>query len=207
MSKSGHEAGDARAPATALCDDDAAIGRLARHPNTLHQMGSAFLPLYGLAVGLTLTEIGIIRGAYALCNAITRPLSGFVAKRMSRRSLALVPLPLQAVSMMFVPFFYQFAPLLVLHLLIGFLRAVAIVSNTISMVESADEARIGRGAASGLFNAAADLGNILGPSAGGFIAAFTGVTYLFLAGPLAIVFLFFLSLWASKFLPQRTPPG
>lgn len=168
--------------------------------NLLHQMGSAFLPLYGLAVGLSLTQIGVIKGVYALCNAITRPLSGLVAKRLDPQSLLYLPLPLQSVFMMAVPAFDDFAPILAAFVLIGFLRAVAIVSNTIGMVEGAEEARLDRGMASGVFHAASDLGNILGPSAGGLIAAVTGIAYLFFFGPLLFVALFFLSLWGCRFL-------
>jgi len=93
--------------------------------------------------------------------------------------------------------------LLVVFVLIGFLRAVAIVGNTIQMVESAEEAGVNRGIASGMFNAAGDIGNILGPSAGGLIASLTGVNLLFLFGPLAFVAFFFLSLWGCNFLPSR----
>lgn len=171
--------------------------------NILHQIGNAFLPLYGLAVGLSLTEIGIIKGVYSLCNAITRPLSGLVTKRFSSKGLTLAPLPLQSAFMMLIPAIHTLAPMLVVFTIIGFLRAVAIVSNTIGMVESAEEIRLDRGIASGLFNAAADAGNILGPSAGGLIASFTSITLLFLFGPLAVACLFFLSLWGCSFLERR----
>ncbi|NIO07056.1 MAG: hypothetical protein GTO40_03325, partial [Deltaproteobacteria bacterium] len=36
--------------------------------NMLHQLHVAFLPLYSLAVGLTLTQAGIIKASHALCN-------------------------------------------------------------------------------------------------------------------------------------------
>ncbi|MBI2999347.1 MAG: MFS transporter [Deltaproteobacteria bacterium] len=171
--------------------------------NVLHQMANAFLPLYGLAVGLSLTDVGIIRGLYSLTNAITRPLSGILATRLSAKRVMLASLPLQSACMMLVPLFHHLAPLLVVFVLIGFLRAVAIVGNTIQMVESAEEAGVNRGIASGMFNAAGDIGNILGPSAGGLIASLTGVNLLFLFGPLAFVAFFFLSLWGCNFLPSR----
>jgi MFS family permease len=158
--------------------------------NLLHQMGSTYLPLYGLAIGLRLTEVGLIKGLYALCNAVTRPLSGIVAKRWGRKKLALVSLPLQSFFLVLVPFFHDFYSLLALFLLAGFMRAVGYVVNTISMVEDVDASKVGRGVASGVFNAAADVGNILGPGIGGLIAAFTGVAYLFVAGPLGIAVLF-----------------
>ncbi len=40
-------------------------GLVALFLNLLHQMGGVFISLYGLAVGMTLTQIGIIRAGYA----------------------------------------------------------------------------------------------------------------------------------------------
>lgn len=178
----------------------AAVMVVALFLNLLHQIGSTFLPLYGLAVGLTLAEVGVIRGFYALCNAVTRPLSGMVVKRLHRKSLPYVGLFLQAFFLMLVPFFADLGTLLVLFILSGLLRAVLLVANTISLVEDVDRSRISRGMASGIFNAAGDVGNILGPTLGGLIATFTGIAYLFSVGPLITVALFFLSLWGCKFL-------
>lgn len=168
--------------------------------NMLHHMGNVFLPLYALAVGLTLTDVGIIKGLYALCNAITRPLSGTVTKRLSHQFLSRAGLPLQSAFMTLVPFFHGLGPLLVLFVLMGSIRAVVLVANTISMVEDTDESLVSRGVASGIFNAAGDLGNILGPNVGGIIASFTGIAHLFFVVPFMIVVLFFLALWGCKFV-------
>ena len=168
--------------------------------NLLHQMGNSLFPLYGLAVGLSLTQVGSIRALYSLCNAVTRPFSGTVVKRVGHSSLSRAGLPLQSVFLMLVPFFHDFASLLTVFLLAGFLRAVVIVANTISMVEDVDDTRVSRGVISGIYNAAGDIGNILGPSAGGLIASFTGIAHLFLVGPAITVALFFLSLWACRFV-------
>jgi DHA1 family multidrug resistance protein-like MFS transporter len=180
----------------------AAVMVVALFLNVIHQMGSVFLPLYGLAVGLSLTQIGVIKGLYALCNAITRPLSGLVVQRLSSRFLSPTLLPLQALSMTLIPFFDHFSSLLVIYVLGGFLRAIGIVSNTISMVEDVDERRVRRGIASGVFNAAGDIGNILGPSLGGLIASFVGVAGLFLTGPPIIAGLFLISLWGCRFIKE-----
>lgn len=172
--------------------------------NLLHQIGAVFLPLYGLAVGLSLTEVGAIRGFYSLCNAVTRPLSGPVVMRFGYRSLSLVGLPLQAGVMMLVPLFHGFGGLLIVFVFAGFLRAVVLVANTIGMVEDMDESRVSRGVASGIFNAAGDLGLILGPSFGGLVASVTGVALLFFVGSLGVALVFLLSLWGCAFvMPVR----
>ena len=171
--------------------------------NMLFQMGRTFLPLYGLAVGLTLTQVGVINGLYALCNAVTRPLSGLFTQRLGARRLSLIALPLQSAPMMLVPLFFDFGPLLLLFILGGFVRAVAITANAISLVEDVKESQVSRGVSSGIFNAAGDVGNILGPGAGGLIASFTGVAYLFMVGPLIIVVLFFLFVFGLSFSSSR----
>jgi predicted MFS family arabinose efflux permease len=183
----------------------AAVAVVALFLNLLHQMANVFLPLYGLAVGLTLTQVGVVKGFYALCNAITRPISGLVVQRLGHQRLSYGGLPVQSALVMLIPFTADFITLLIVHVSAGFIRAVAIVSNSISLVQETDEARVPRGVSSGLYNAAGDLGNILGPSMGGLIASVTGVANLFLVGPLITAALFFISLWACRFIAPK--PG
>ncbi|HEY6198971.1 MAG TPA: MFS transporter, partial [Candidatus Binatia bacterium] len=152
----------------------ASIVVVALYLNLLHQMGHAFLPLYGLAIGLSLTQVGVIRAFYSLCNAVTRPFSGSVAKNIGYRTLSHFGLPLQSAFMILVPFMHSFGPLMTVFLFAGFVRAIVIVANSISMVEDVDMTRVSRGVISALYNAAGDIGNILGPSMGGLIATFTG---------------------------------
>ena len=178
----------------------AAIIVVALFLNLLHQMSNAFAPLYGLAVGLSLTQVGVIRAFFSLTNAVTRPFSGNVTRSIGHKKLSHFGLPLQSIFMMLVPLTHTFGPLLTVFLLAGLVRAIVIVANSISMVEDVDSTRVSRGVISGLYNAAGDVGNILGPSVGGFIATFTGVAGLFFVGPLMITATFFLSLWACRFI-------
>ena len=178
----------------------ASIVVVALYLNLLHQMGHAFLPLYGLAIGLSLTQVGVIRAFYSLCNAVTRPFSGSVAKNIGYRTLSHFGLPLQSAFMILVPFMHSFGPLMTVFLFAGFVRAIVIVANSISMVEDVDMTRVSRGVISALYNAAGDIGNILGPSMGGLIATFTGVGRLFFVGPLLITAAFFVSLWGTGFV-------
>jgi predicted MFS family arabinose efflux permease len=108
---------------------------------------------------------------------------------------------------MLVPLCTDFLTLLIVYVSAGFIRAVAIVSNAVSLVQDTDETRVPRGMSSGLYNAGGDLGNIIGPSMGGLIASVTGVANLFLVGPLVTAVLFFLSLWACRFIaPKHVAP-
>ena len=131
--------------------------------NLLHQMGGVFISLYGLAVGMSLTQIGIIRAAYAGCNAVTRPISGHVVNKLGHKGLSYFGLPLQSLDSRCwcrcsaaLGRFYSFMSRS------GFMRAIVIVANAVGLVQDVPESRVRRGLASGVYNAAGDLGNILG---------------------------------------------
>jgi MFS family permease len=161
--------------------------------NLLHQMGGVFISLYGLAVGMSLTQIGVIRAAYAGCNAVTRPISGHVVNRIGHRSLSYFGLPLQSLVLMLIPLFSGFSTILFVYVASGLLRAIVVVANAVGLVQDVPESRVRRGLASGVYNAAGDLGNILGPSVGGFIAHATGIASVFVVGSLGSTALFLIS--------------
>ena len=170
--------------------------------NLLHQMSGVFISLYGLAVGMSLTQIGIIRAAYAGCNAVTRPISGHVVNRIGHRGLSYFGLPLQSAILMLVPLFTGFGPVLFVYVASGLLRAVVIVANAVGLVQDVPETRVRRGLASGVYNAAGDLGNILGPSIGGLIAHATGIASVFVIGSLGSAALFFVGMWLVRRLEK-----
>jgi predicted MFS family arabinose efflux permease len=170
--------------------------------NLLHQMGGVFISLYGLAVGMSLTQIGIIRAAYAGCNAVTRPISGHVVNKFGHRGLSYYGLPLQSLILMLVPLFTGFGTILLVYVSSGLLRAIVIVANAVGLVQEVPEARVRRGLASGVYNAAGDVGNILGPSIGGLIAHATGIASVFVVGSLGSTVLFFLGVLLLKRLKR-----
>jgi len=166
--------------------------------NLLHQMTGVFFSLYGLAVGLSLTQIGLLRAAYAGCNAVTRPVSGHVVNRLGHRKLSYFGLPIQAAILILVPVFTGFGMLLVVYVTSGFMRAVVVVANAVGLVQDVPEAKVRRGLASGIYNAAGDLGNILGPAVGGVIAQATSLGSVFVIGPLGTTILFLMGVWSVR---------
>ncbi len=174
--------------------------------NLLHQMGGVFISLYGIAVGMSLTQIGIIRAAYAGCNAVTRPISGHVVNKFGHRGLSYFGLPLQSLILTLIPLFTGFGAILFVYVASGFLRAIVIVANAVGLVQDVPEARVRRGLASGVYNAAGDLGNILGPSIGGVIAHATGIASVFVVGSLGSTALFLLGVFLLRQLKQAEEP-
>ena len=170
--------------------------------NLLHQMGGVFISLYGLAVGMSLTQIGLIRAAYAGCNAVTRPISGHVVNKFGHRGLSYFGLPLQSLILMLVPLFTGFGAILFVYVASGFLRAVVVVANAVGLVQDVPETRVRRGLASGVYNAAGDLGNILGPAIGGLIAHATGIASVFVVGSLGSTALFLVGVFLIRRFKQ-----
>lgn len=171
--------------------------------NLLHQMSGVFISLYGLAVGMTLTQIGVVRAAYAGCNAVTRPISGHVVNKFGHRGLSYAGIPLQSAILMLIPLFTGFGPILAIYVLSGLMRAIVIVANAVGLVQDVDENKVQRGLASGIYNAAGDLGNILGPSIGGLIAQATSISGVFVIGSLGSTMLFLLVIWLVRSAPRR----
>lgn len=174
--------------------------------NLLHQMGGVFISLYGLAVGMSLTQIGIIRAAYAGCNAVTRPISGHVVNKFGHRGLSYFGLPLQSLILMLIPLFSGFGTILFVYVASGFMRAVVIVANAVGLVQEVPESRVRRGLASGVYNAAGDLGNILGPSIGGFIAHAGGIASVFVVGSAGSTALFLIGVFLLRRLKRVDEP-
>ena len=154
---------------------------------------------------MTLTQIGVLRAAYAGCNAVTRPISGHVVNKFGHRGLSYAGIPLQSALLMLIPLFTGFGTILAVYVLSGFMRAIVIVANAVGLVQDVNENKVQRGLASGIYNAAGDLGNISGPFIGGLIAQTTSIGSVFVVGSLGSTILFLFVVWALKFAQQRQP--
>jgi len=104
--------------------------------------------------------------------------------------LSYLGLPLQSLILMLVPLFTGFGTILFVYVASGLLRAIVVVANAVGLVQDVPESRVRRGLASGVYNAAGDIGNILGPTVGGLIAHATGIASVFVVGSLGSTALF-----------------
>ena len=67
-------------------------------------------------------------------------------------------------------------------------------------MQDVHENKVQRGLASGIYNAAGDLGNILGPSIGAVIAQATSISGVFVIASLGSTVLFLFVVWAVRFV-------
>ena len=73
---------------------------------------NAWLPLYALAVGIGLSDVGLMRTVFGVFNAIGRPAGGGLVNRLGARRLATGGLAVQCGLLMLLPALPWVAPLM-----------------------------------------------------------------------------------------------
>ena len=163
----------------------------------MQTISGAFFPLFGLSVGLALWEVGIVRIATALTNVVTRGVGGVVVVRMGRGRVMHLGLALQGLGLMLLPMVAGFWPLFFLMTAVATFRAIVLVANTVALSEDIDETQVSRGIASGIYNASNDLGNVVAPALGGWVAALFGLGSMFQLLPPLVFALYLVAILAT----------
>ena len=127
----------------------------------------AFLPLYGLLIGLNAAEIGVLFGVQAFTSFISKPFMGRLSDRSSRRPLIVGGLCLCAFVMMSIPHIEGYGLLLLVAGAFGFGEAV-VTSSTTALVADLSEGK-GLGAGMGLRGTIMDTGHAGGPLVAGLL--------------------------------------
>ncbi|MFQ5855961.1 MAG: MFS transporter [Anaerolineae bacterium] len=145
--------------------------------NLMFRSLHTFFPLYALAVGLSLTQIGFLRSLLSLAAAVVRPFSGKIFRVIHYRRVTHLAMLLAAGSVILSPVMTGSMTLLTaLFVLMGLSRGLARVTSATMVAESNDQAERHRiGVWSGVYNAGLDLGSITGPAVGGYLASLVGI--------------------------------
>jgi predicted MFS family arabinose efflux permease len=127
---------------------------------------------------------------------------------VSYNALATGGLVLTAAVSMLVPLLTTFLPLLLLNIVLGGLRAAALVGSMVAAVEYGGTDPRKRGVAAGVYNFASDAANVLTPFAGGLIADRIGLgpTFWVMSVGLIAIYLGLLGLSILVGGRQRKPP-
>jgi MFS family permease len=155
--------------------------------NALSHLIWTFYMLYGLEIGLTLSLLGLHRGAYSTTSMIARPLVARLTEWLSYRSMATWGLVVTAGVTLLVPILSGFWPLLLVNIVLGGLRAGALVGSMVAAVEYAGDDSRKRGMAAGMYSFATDSANVLAPLVGGLVAERIGLAATFWAMPLGLI--------------------
>ena len=127
----------------------------------------AFLPLYGLTIGLNAAEIGVLFGVQALTSFIAKPVMGRISDRGARQPLIFAGLFLCGLMVMIIPQIQGYILLLVVAGAFGFGEAV-VTSSTTALVADYSEGK-DLGAGMGLRGTIMDFGHAGGPLLAGLL--------------------------------------
>jgi MFS family permease len=139
-----------------------------------------FFPIYGLAIGLTLTQIGVLQGIHGATAAAIRFLSGIFFRFVSYQRTLPLMVAASGISVAMIGGVKVFVVLAVAWGALGLTRGLLRVASAALVMDSAGKLDSRRGAASGVYLAGLDLGKVLGPIVGGVGADTIGLRATFL---------------------------
>ena len=148
-----------------------------------------FFPLYGLAIGLSLTQIGMLTGIHSGTSSVVRFVTPPLFRRISHRSVLPWMVLLSGAALVGLTTSTALGALALAWLLIGVSRGFLRVSSAALVTEAVRGPR--RGAASGIYLAGLDVGKIIGPIAGGVAVEALGYETTFLLTGLIVPAVYF----------------
>ncbi|MEQ1794747.1 MAG: MFS transporter [Nitrospira sp.] len=129
----------------------------------------AFLPLYGLTVGLNPGEVGLLFSVQAGTSFFSKPIMGRVSDRVGRQPLIMIGLLICAATFVCIPHVSIFAVLLLLSAGFGFGEAVVSSSSSAFVADSSEFKTLGAGM--GMQGTIGDIGHASGPLLAGILIA------------------------------------
>ena len=129
----------------------------------------AFLPLYGVLVGLNAGEVGLLFTVQAFTSFFSKPIMGRVSDRVGRQPLIVIGLLICASTFVCIPQFAMFLVLLMLSAGFGFGEAVVSSSSSALVADSSEFKTLGAGM--GMQGTIMDIGHASGPLLAGVLIA------------------------------------
>lgn len=145
--------------------------------NLMFRSVHTFFPLYALAVGISLAQIGFLRSSLSLAAALVRPFSGKLFQILHHRHVTHIAMVAAAGAVFLSPVLTRSMTwLFLLFVFMGISRGLLRVTSATFVAESSDKNKGNKvGVWSGVYNAGLDVGSIAGPAVGGFVASFIGI--------------------------------
>ena len=129
----------------------------------------AFLPLYGISVGLNPGEVGILFTVQAFTSFFSKPIMGRISDRVGRQPLIVLGLFICAGTFVCIPHVSMFPVLLLLSAGFGFGEAVVSSSSSALVADSSEFKTLGAGM--GMQGTIMDIGHASGPLLAGLLIA------------------------------------
>ncbi len=142
----------------------------------------AFLPLYGVAVGLNPGEVGLLFTVQAFTSFLSKPIMGRISDRVGRQPLIVLGLVICAGTFVCIPHVSMFPALLLLSSGFGFGEAVVSSSSSALVADSSEFKTLGAGM--GMQGTIMDIGHAGGPLLAGLLIARMsyGSAFMIIAG-------------------------
>ncbi len=150
-----------------------------------------FFPIYGLAIGLSLTQIGVLQGIHGAAASVVRFLSGVVFRWVPYERTLPAMVALSGISVAAIAGVKLLAVLALAWAMLGLTRGLLRVASAALVMDEAGDTDARRGAASGIYLAGLDLGKVLGPLAGGVGAHAIGLRATFLVASVSFPLVYF----------------
>ena len=129
----------------------------------------AFLPLYGVSVGLNPGEVGLLFTIQSLTSFFSKPIMGRVSDRVGRQPLIMLGLLICAATFVCMPHVSALALLLLLSAGFGYGEAVVSSSSSAFVADSSEFKTLGAGM--GMQGTIGDIGHASGPLLAGLLIA------------------------------------
>jgi MFS family permease len=129
----------------------------------------AFLPIYGVTIGLNAGEVGLLFGAQGVTAFVSKPVMGRVSDRVGRPPLIIIGLAICAITFSSMPWVSGLAPLLLLAAGFGFGEAVVLTSTSAYIADVSALKTLGAGM--GMLGTLSDIGHASGPLLAGLLIA------------------------------------
>ncbi len=129
----------------------------------------AFLPIYGVTVGLNAGEVGLLFGVQGVTAFVSKPIMGRVSDRVGRPPLIMLGLAICAATFGSMPWVSGLVPLLVLAAGFGFGEAVVLTSTSAYIADVSELKALGAGM--GMLGTLSDIGHASGPLLAGLLIA------------------------------------
>ncbi len=129
----------------------------------------AFLPIYGVTVGLNAGEVGLLFGVQGVTAFVSKPIMGRVSDRVGRPPLIVLGLTICAATFGAMPWVSGLSPLLLLAAGFGFGEAVVLTSTSAYIADVSELKALGAGM--GMLGTLSDIGHASGPLLTGLLIA------------------------------------
>jgi predicted MFS family arabinose efflux permease len=162
-----------------------AAALVAVYLNVMNGLLQSFFPLLGLALGLSIAQIGTLSSTRSAVSAVARFGAGWLFARIPAHRLHLPLLTMSAATIALLPTVGAYLLALPLFALNGVSRGLLRVTTSATAMEQTGGHQAGMAAA--VMTAGLDVGKMIGPLIGGFVAAAAGLATMFRVVPLGFL--------------------